>query len=262
MSTAEVHKAKIMITRPAHQAGNLIKNLQNSGTEVFAFPTIAIEPIKLQDNALASPLNQYHIIIFISPNAVEHSASLLSSHKESLQKVKFATVGQGSARSILNLLGRQADIIPEKEFNSEGLLSHPQLQDVANKRILIIKGKGGRETLRETLQQRGAQLEEIDVYQRVMPDINNQPAIEDLQNHTIAAIVITSGEAIKNLVAMLPSSSHSELFKVPLILVNQRQAEIARESGFHAPVYLSVTASDDSIINCLIQNGLVNPMNK
>lgn len=194
-------KLHIMVTRPAHQAARLAEGITAIGAEAFLFPTLAILPAELtdEDKQKIRQINQYDIVIFISPNAVEHGLKHIQAITDLPANILLATIGQGSAKTLHTLLGKQADIVPKENFNSEGLLATASLQNVADKHILIIRGNGGREHLKQTLQQRGAQVDYLNVYQRVKPETNTANLEQYLQNNQIAAIVITSAESLKKL---------------------------------------------------------------
>ena len=249
----------ILITRPAHQAGPLSQGIKKAGGQVLLFPTLSISAITPtnQDNEILKHINDYDIIVFISPNAVEHGINLIQSSTQLADSTLLATVGQGSAKALHDKLGKKADIVPEENFNSEGLLATPAMQNVANKKILIIRGNGGREFLNDSLLKRGANVDYLNVYQRIKPDTPTKELELHLQNNQIAAIVITSGESLKNLLELVPEKVKHLLLKVPLLLINQRLLEIARQAGFSDKLYIANVASDDAIIETLKENKLL-----
>lgn len=252
-------KKHIMITRPAHQCEKLVAGIRAAGAEPFLFPTLAIEPIPLSNENIdkLELVNHFHIIIFISPNAVEHGLNHILGVSQLSDKVLLATVGKGSARALKAYLGKQPDIVPEENFNSEGLLATAALQDVENKRILIVRGNGGRELLKTTLQQRGALVEYLDAYQRLKPETDSRELVHNLQNKRIAAIVITSAESLKNLVEMTPAEVRPQLLQIPLLLINNRLVDIAKEARFNSPLFVATDASDDDIIETLKHHHLL-----
>lgn len=250
---------RIMITRPEHQAENLAEGIKANGGETFLFPTLAIEPIKLSSECQdkIELINHFDIIIFISPNAVEHGLNTILATIQLSDKVQLATIGQGSAKALNAYLGKQPDIVPEKNFNSEGLLATEAMQNVENKRILIVRGNAGRELLKQTLQQRGALVEYFNAYQRIKPDTKTTDLEHNLQNNQIAAIVITSSTSLKNLIELTPENVKTQLLQVPLLLINQRLIDVAKEAGFNAKLYIASEASDDAIIESLKNNSLL-----
>ena len=252
-------KKHIMITRPAHQAGPLAQGIKAAGGEAFLFPTLDIIPTELsqKNKEKIQRLNQFDIIIFISPNAVDHGLNLIKSQRELPESILLATIGQGSAKAVYDHLGKQPDIVPKENFNSEGLLATGAMQNVANKRILIIRGNSGREHLKQTLEQHGALVEYLNVYQRVKPATDTSDLEQYLQNNQIAAIVITSAESLKNLLELTPENVMSQLLQVPLLLINQRLVDIAKKAEFHGKLFIANEASDDAIIESLQQNTLL-----
>ena len=242
-----------MITRPAHQAGNLAEGITSAGSEVFLFPTLDIIPAEPADenDVIVQKINQFDIIIFISPNAVEHGINLIQKSTGLPEKTQLATIGQGSAKALKAKLGAQPDISPQENFNSEGLLDTAELQNIEDKNILIIRGYNGREKLKQTLEQRGAHVEYLNAYQRVKPKTDTVELEQYLQNNKIAAIVITSGESLKNLLELTPKNVIQQLLKVPLLLINKRLIDTAKKAGFTSDLSIATEASDDSIIKGL-----------
>ncbi|MDH5600493.1 MAG: uroporphyrinogen-III synthase [Gammaproteobacteria bacterium] len=249
----------IMITRPAHQSEKLVEGINAAGGDTFLFPTLAIEPIPLSNENFdkVKLINHFHMIIFISPNAVEHGLNYIRGITQLSNEVLLATIGQGSARALEAYLGKKPDIVPDENFNSEGLLATRAMQEVKNKRILIVRGNGGRELLKQTLVQRGALVEYLDAYQRVKPVIDTHELVLNLQNNQIAAIVITSTESLKNLVDMTPEKVRTQLLQLPLLLINNRLIDTAKEAGFNGELYVANEASDKAIIETLKLNNLL-----
>ena len=252
-------KKYIVITRPKLQADGLARGIKAADGHVLLFPTLEIAPaqLTLAEKEKIQHINEFDIIIFISPNAVEHGLNHIQLLTELSEQTLLATIGQGSAKTLNTRLGKQPDIVPEENFSSEGLLATEAMQNVSNKRILIFRGDGGREHLKQTLQKRGALVEYINVYQRLKPATNTSDLEQYLQNNQIAAIVITSAENLKNLLEMTPENTTSLLLQVPLLLINKRLVEIAKEAGFINKLFVATKASDDAIIESLKDNSLL-----
>ncbi len=245
--------AYIVVTRPAHQAEALASSIEAAGGKVLRFPVIDIQPLSptTTDQAILQALPQYDLIIFISSNAVQHGLPLLQPLPASLQT---ACVGKATAAAFQRLSGKNIDLVPEKRFNSEGLLALPQLQHVSGKKILIVRGNGGRELLADTLRQRGAEVDYLNVYQRQLPHSNSGELQQYLQNQQIAAIVITSAEGLHNLLQLTPDHAHVHLQQVPLVLIDARLVSIAQQAGFKGQLLVAASASDAAIIQTLQQH--------
>ena len=253
---------RIMITRPAHQAGKLADEIAAAGGLSFLFPTLEICPTELstENKQKIQHITQYDIIIFISPNAIEHGLDQIQSLIDLPDALQLATIGQGSAKALKNKLGKNPDICPKENFNSEGLLATAEMQNLKDKRILIVRGNGGREYLKQTLEQRGASVDYLNVYQRIKPIIDSTELEQYLQNNEIAVIVITSAESLKNLVELTPKKAILRLLQTPLLLINKRLVAAANNAGFENKLFVSTEASDEAIIETLKENNLFKSM--
>jgi len=235
----------ILNTRPAHQAQELNEKLATLGARVTSFPTIEItdaeDPLALQQ--AISNLKQYDIAIFISPNAVFKTFRLLPNPWPA--RTKIAAVGAGTVKA-LNGAALPIAFYPPEQFNSEALLALPELQQVKSKKIILFRGKNGRELLADTLRNRGALVTNVDCYQRTLPQ--NVPKLRIHPD----IIICTSNTGLQNLVTLLDKQNQSWLFNTPLLVISQRMAEFAHKLGFVKPVLIADNASNKAILNTLI----------
>lgn len=246
--TQPLNGARVLVTRPAHQADNLCQLIAGHGGVPVRLPTLAIAPV---DNALAirqtlAHLNNYQWLIFISANAV----TMHGYYSDGVKMTQFgsaqiAAIGKATAAA-LAAAGLPVDLVPSNGYNSEALLAMPQLQNLHGQRCLIIRGVGGREELATSLKQRGASVDYLNVYQRVMPETDNSEVSLLLAQNQLAAITITSGEALHNLATML-ASQQAHLFEVPLVVVSERIKTIAADQGFKR-IAVTEHPSDEAIL--------------
>jgi len=111
-----------MVTRPAHQAEPLCRLIEAAGGRPFRLPLLEIAPPEHPPAGL-DRLEEYHMAIFISPNAVERGIALIRERGDLPPGLQLATVGRGSAARLEKLLGRKPDICAPPPFNSEALLT-------------------------------------------------------------------------------------------------------------------------------------------
>lgn len=255
----------IMVTRPAHQASQLIALLEQAGAKIHCQPLIEIvainKPVAAIERVKALP--QTDIAIFISQNAVSHGMNLIAQHGGLPSTVKVATVGLGSATLLEQLANRAVDIMPLDDYNSEGLLAHPALQNITDKTITIFRGLGGRNLLAETLRERGAKVDYAQVYQRHCPDIDLQQLETLWQSHPIDTICITSGEGIENLVTNIskkaaPQQLRTDILNTQLVIVNKRLEPLVHKYGFTKPPIITDNVSDSAIVDAIIKNTGIN----
>ncbi|MGB4497346.1 MAG: uroporphyrinogen-III synthase [Methylococcaceae bacterium] len=242
----KLNQAKILVTRPSHQAENLCELIRVNHGIPIRLPTLEIIPVILNNSEIEHHLTQTNWFIFTSTNAVRCYCSQLDDAKMRQLKTKSClAIGKATAKALISV-GLNVDLMPLDGYNSEALLALEQLQDVSNKVIVIIRGENGRETLADTLKRRGAIVSYQDVYKRKIPQIDSAKIFQQ----KIDFITITSGEAIENLVNMLPKSQHDLLKKIPLIVVSERIQTIAKNLGFEN-IALAQTPSDDAILKTI-----------
>ena len=94
--------------------------------------------------------------------------------------VPVAAIGDATAEALRNS-GFPAVISPPVRHDSEGLLEMPELQSVRDKSIVVFRGEGGREKLKEALEERGARVTYAECYRRVRPQADAQPLAAALE---------------------------------------------------------------------------------
>ncbi len=247
---SELDGIGVLITRPAHQAEPLCQRIHDAGGRAVRFPLLRISDTSdaPQVVELLRHPALYDLAIFISPNAVEYGLPALQRYAGPAANTLIAAVGRGTARELQNRLGRAPDLLPAQRFDSEGLLALPALQAVSGKRILILRGNGGRELLGETLRERGATVDYAEVYRRD-PPLAEDAATDWLEMSDL--ITVTSGEALHNLWEFAAAAQRPVLLNKPLITVSERVAQQAGELGF-THVMVADGADDDAILRATL----------
>jgi uroporphyrinogen-III synthase len=241
--------AHILVTRPSHQAENLSRLIDERGGVAVRFPTLAI--VALDDsctiqNTLAH-LDRYQWLVFISANAVTMHGYYSDGAKiDRFKSVRIAAIGKATAQA-LALAGLPVDLVPESGYNSEALLAMPQMQLMKGQSCLIVRGEGGREELATTLRNRGANVEYLDVYKRIIPRVDSSQLSLLLVQDKLDVITVTSGEALQNLLIMLEEKYHQRLFEVPLVVVSNRIRQMAADMGFKR-IAVASSPSDAAIL--------------
>ena len=240
----------VLVTRPKQLAQPLCEAIEALGGNACLYPTINIvapaDPRSL-DKALKH-LDAMDLCIFISQHAVLASAPLLKQHWPSLPShLQIAAIGSATAAQ-LRQHQLPVHLCPTEQFSSEGLLNLKALQILHNKKVLIIRGEGGREKLAQTIQQRGGQVFETIAYRRQRPCSVKLP----VALNKIDIIVSTSNESLDNLWAML-AKDKQQLAATPLLVLSHRMASHAKQLGFLQVPIVAKQASNQAIVDCLIQ---------
>lgn len=229
----------ILNTRPAPQNRQLTRLIEQQGWISIECPTIHIEPLPVSSwYGLIPPLESIRHMIFTSHHAVcycleKHSELVSLCQKPSLH---IYAIGKATANTLASY-GIRHSIVP-LEHNSEGLLQCPQLQNIMQHNILLIKGLGGRELLENALTTRGARVHGLAVYQRRAPDDLGACIQQAYRNHHINIALYTSEESMDNLldagfaVELLPLNLQRWLLNQPALVISHRLANIAQKKGF------------------------------
>jgi len=244
----------VLVTRPREQAAATVQSLQQRGVRVALFPTIEITPVEVT-GALRerfSQLNHYQLLIFISANAVHGARAMLQQLKIAPPSLEMdiACIGRASTEAARQA-GFPVSLQAEQGFNSEALLDLQALQQVRGRKILIIRGQGGREKLADTLRQRGAEVDYAEVYRRGVPrqdgEISRRQLSRDWQDMQIDGITVTSNESLQNLYDMLEPPGKKAMLKTPLIVPSRRCQDLAQSLGFES-VILAESADNQHMV--------------
>lgn len=241
----------VIVTRPARQAARFVQLLQQHGAIAIAFPTLAIEPVTLDDSQRrACTLGAFDWIIYTSANAVEQSIPQLGRPAKS----RVGAIGRATARALADA-GITVHAAPNSgsASDSEGLLAHPGLAGPAGRSILIVKGIGGRDALRAGLVASGAEVSSAEVYRRVRPAPSRQALDELGRANDSGAVVatVTSSEVLESLLAMAPVENYPWLRDAPLLVPGDRVAAGARRLQWRGPLLVAGSAEDETMLAAL-----------
>lgn len=228
---------RLIITRPEPFAGQLHEHLSTLPCETVCCPCMEI-------SALPLPIltDRFDIIIYISRNAVLFGHLLLTH-----QHARVAAIGLGTKTELENL-GITTDIFPKHPpFNSEALLAEPDLLSVTDKKILIVRGGEGRQTLQESLQARGAQVNFANVYERQIPLVHKDN-FRDTFKAPEASLAICTSEALLENLCQMAKKAQIDLEALQLCVISSKMAEAAKSHGFKKPAIIAKSARDEDIL--------------
>nr|WP_329742331.1 uroporphyrinogen-III synthase [Dyella sp. A6] len=218
----------LVITRPAGTAAALARQVRTRDGVPLLLPGLSLratgDAVATRE-ALRQALRD-DVLVFTSPAAVRFAAALLPLDTTAT----VLAVGQGTARA----LRRQGvgALAPTRRQDSEGLLAVPSMQQLQQRRVALIGAPGGRGLLREQLLARGACLRELHVYRRMPPRLGRHHVDAVLGLPANACVLLSSGEALGNLKAALPSLAWSRLCAAMAVVSSDRIAVLARAAGF------------------------------
>ena len=246
---------RILITRPNEQADSLCELISNHGGVSVRFPTVKIQPIDKTDKLIKcfDEISKYDFIIFISRNAVKITIDHFIDNINVFKNTQIIAIGPGTGEELATR-GLTGIISPGSQTDSKALLDLKEMQSnkITNKHILIIRGKGGRELLADSLETRGANINYVEVYKRCLPEYGKHEVGNAWYKKKPDVVVVTSNEILNNLISLL-SDDEKKLFSTPLITMSERIAERARKEGFISKIGVAREQNDDGILAGLIE---------
>ena len=228
--TTPLAGAGVLITRPAGQCEELASLVEAVGGHAFILPAMSIEPTGAATSwPTGLPhIDQYQLLVFISRNAVRFGAHYLANCRADV-----AAVGPSTANS-LQAQGHPANLVSDQGFTSEALLDHPGLQSMQGKRVLIIRGVGGRDLLRQSMVARGARVDYLEVYSRVDADIPRHVldrVRKELDAGRIHFVTATSVQTLENTLQRLGDDAEHLWGRSQLVSASDRVVQKAEELG-------------------------------
>lgn len=212
----------VVLTRPRAAAEALAHPLEAEGARVFIFPALGIEPIAPTPalEALAKRIATFDLAIFVSANAVEHGLALASRAGPWPRNVRVAAIGEATAQVLRNS-GIDRVISPPERHDSEGLLALSELQSVKGQNVIVFRGEGGRERIKETLEERGARVEYAECYRRVKPQADASSLVAAWRRGEIHAVSALSAETLRNFVAMAGPEAQAPMASATLVVPHE-----------------------------------------
>jgi uroporphyrinogen III methyltransferase/synthase len=164
---------RVVVTRARAQASGLAARLSALGADVVEAPAIRIEPRHGPElRAALDAIGDYALICFTSANGARLLADALKDSGRDARAVRarVAAVGPATAAELERSLGIVADVVSERSL-SEGLVDALEDEPVEGRRVLVVRAVEGRDALAAALRDRGAQLDEVAVYETVPEQI-------------------------------------------------------------------------------------------
>jgi uroporphyrinogen-III synthase len=229
MNSTALKGWQVVVLRPKHLAQPLLSAIEKMGATPISLPSLTITSVNSPDISKW----QYHIqtadwIIVSSQNAVHFAPQVvLEALRQSQAKV--ITMGQATTAALLSK-GVSVFFTPMPGTDSEKLLTESFLQEneVANKKIVLLAGIGGRTLLNDTLTSRQATVEWVKVYRQEQTPLALASLMPTWQGGQFCFIA-TSQNSLEHFLQSVPANYQTWLQRQVLIVASPRIAAIARK---------------------------------
>ena len=228
---------RILVTRAADQADEMLKALAEKGAVPLACPTIAIVPPEdfSELDAALNNLGRFDFLVLTSVNAVR---SFFGRFRESgreccdLAALCLVAVGPKTAEA-LDDQGLKADLVPE-DYRAEGVVE--LLKDrVAGKRVLYPKAALARDLIVSQLSAAGAEVIAPVAYGSAPPP-GAAERLREALDAGLDLLTFTASSTVRNLVALLDKQNLARARSVPVASIGPLTSETCRKLGFQVVI--------------------------
>jgi uroporphyrinogen-III synthase len=206
MSVA-LHKKRILVTRPAHQAEKLAAPLRAFGAEIILLPMLELLPPSdpAQLKQAIEKLASYQWIVFTSANAARSIGNQLAAQGKSFQNfpdLRIAAVGGESAHA-LESFGVSASLLPD-DFAATSLAT-TLASKVRGLQVLLPQQPGANATIADALTAAGATVHRVEAYRMTLPSgvAAGLKAIFADPNQSPNVLTFTSAQSARNFFALV-----------------------------------------------------------
>ena len=237
---------KVLVTRPRNRSSRTAELLREKGAEVLELPSIKTVPLKDQGllHAAMEKMETYQWMVFTSPTGVEVFFDELKKQKKDIRSlcgVRVAAIGQGTA-SALEQRGLLADLVPSV-YDGDTLARELAEKLGGGERILIPRALKGNENIVPILEEKGASVDDIGIYETVYESGRLIDPRKELESGNIDCVVFTSASTVKGFVESTKGADYSGLVAACI----GKQTKAAADQ-FGMETYMSEKAT----ISCLI----------
>jgi uroporphyrinogen-III synthase len=257
---ADLSGLSVLNTRPLARSLALQDALLAAGATVLPLPLLATEalPLSAEAKQWLMDVDRYRWVFVVSPTAAELGLQHLADYWPQWPiEVQWLAVGASTAQVLRDHLLNP--IVPEEE-SSEGLLRLPILQKLQKgDRLLVLRGEGGRNLVRDNLTTQGVRVDYVELYRRCVPvEAASQWQLIITQSQP-DVVILTSGESLQHWLTLAGTAAQA----ITPLVISRRLAVLAEQAGLKACIIADSTRPQD-IIHALLtwRNSLKHDIDK
>jgi uroporphyrinogen III methyltransferase/synthase len=234
---------RVLVTRAADQAGEVVSALRREGAEPVVVPLIALvsperaEVLAELDRALEH-LADYDGIVFSSGNAVRYFAERARAIGAPLSTAggRVFCVGRKTAEAATEA-GLSVHHVASGRGDAETLLAElVEVMPPAGLRFLIPKSDLGRTVLPDGLARAGAEVDAVQAYCNIRPEVDAEGLCQQLSEGSLGALTFMSPSAVDHFVDLLDASARQAVERSVVAAVGATTAVALRSAGIEPDV--------------------------
>lgn len=221
-----LRRKTVLVTRARAQSEDITSRLEAFGARVIHCPAIEVVPPVswAQLDASIEKIHEYDWIVFTSANAAHFFFRRLSeTRNDGVQAIAphvVCAIGPATARAVA-AAGAVAHVIAS-DSRAEGALAAiiDHLgggENVRGVRVLIPRARTAREVLPDGLRNLGANVDAVETYQTVKPNVQPEDIIRLFSENEIDAITFTSSSTVSNFAELAGLTDLSDLLASTLV---------------------------------------------
>jgi hydroxymethylbilane synthase len=230
-SATATRQARVLVTRAADQAGELIDCLDAQGIEGVSVPAIAVATVPAGGDLdrVARDLAGYRWVVVTSVNGAHAFLSAADRVSAPLGAPRWAAIGAATRRA-LDDRRFEVELQPSRASGS-GIAA--ELPVGPGDRVLLVRGDLADDDLPDALRARGAEVDDVVAYRTIeAPDSSRQLLRRAIEAGGVDAVVFTSGSTVRGLVALAALESLTEITAIPAICIGPETSREAGRLGF------------------------------
>jgi uroporphyrinogen-III synthase len=221
---------RLLVTRPAGQAQELISLLASNGIEGVAVPTVSISEASSTDlDRALKHLDRAAWLVVTSVNGAKAVHRRLAARDVAWPTtLRVAGVGPETAAA-LTQAGIHVDHVPS-QFLTRAIAAG--LGDLNGRLVILARSDAATPDLAKMLRDRGATVEEIVAYRTVEGPADSRDPLRKAFSDGLDGITFTSGSTVRGLLVLASDADAAAAKALPAYCIGPVTAEVARKAGF------------------------------
>ncbi|HET6305239.1 MAG TPA: uroporphyrinogen-III C-methyltransferase [Myxococcota bacterium] len=244
---------RVLVTRPADQAGELAARLRAAGAEPVLLPLVEIVPLADLSplDAALEKLGDWDALVLTSRNAARIFAERWSARRPRRAAPPAWCVGPATARAALGA-GLAVRGLPDAAGDASTLLQVIlESEPPAGRRFLLPCAEGARESLAEGLRRAGARVDVLPIYRTVPAAVDAAGLRAELASGALDALTFASPTALRAFASQLDAESHAAALRAIRVAIGPATAAALSAAGL-APDAVAGEPSAAGIVRALV----------